>query len=433
MPMNALTTTPDENPYDELSQWQNHLNWTAKQGRILTDSGNAIRYYTKKNGFPFSLHELPHHYLEQGASRSMFRKWAKERNALLSEEKINRKTPPVLTLPHGIKATALQVSPIIGAWDRPLFAGKWEHSTNKEEIVYNIQTGTLFVDLRIPRSKPIRRWEKLRQAVNNPRQANPRQALESMSEQELRLYARQHVFGGFSVLTVEQNKAERPLCTRHHCIDWNHIRGKPRTRPNKWYIESKNNSSCPSNVWKEWSYSTDENAQSYYFETWQRIEGDENGEGLRLAMRKKNNGQDDDTDGILVVVGDHFNYILGRQLSGHEKAYPDATNLVELVDSAIENGDRESAISYLSLDGGHGTISSGWTIDCSIQSWNHGMRVFDRIGGGKVKVVDNGADFFSWDVIMGDTSWQIYECSIGSAAELEKVLTEKKCNPHSRL
>jgi hypothetical protein len=109
-------------------------------------------------------------------------------------------------------------------------------------------------------------------------------------------------------------------------------------------------------------------------------------------------------------------------LSGREIEYPDATSVAELVDSAIQSGDRATAISYLSLDGGHGTISSGWTIDCSIQSWNHGTRVFDRFGGGKVKVVGCGTDFFAWDVFIGDTEWSIYESSIVSANELEWIM-----------
>jgi hypothetical protein len=109
-----------------------------------------------------------------------------------------------------------------------------------------------------------------------------------------------------------------------------------------------------------------------------------------------------------------------------EKAYPDVTNIGDLVDSAIENGDRETAISLLSLDGGHGTKSSGWKIDCSIQPWNHGVRVFDRIGGDKVRVrvVGAGTDFFTWSVLIGDTRWEIYESSIASATELEMLLTE---------
>lgn len=131
---------------------------------------------------------------------------------------------------------------------------------------------------------------------------------------------------------------------------------------------------------------------------------------------------------MVLIVQDHFNYILGRKSSECEnKSYPYAANVVELVDTAVEHGDRETAISYLSLDGGHGTISSGWKIDCSIQSWNHGMRVFDRIGGdGGVNVVvgssGDDCDFFAWDVAIGNSSWEIYESSVGTTIELEKLL-----------
>lgn len=103
-----------------------------------------------------------------------------------------------------------------------------------------------------------------------------------------------------------------------------------------------------------------------------------------------------------------------------------ANNLVELVESSIDDGDRETALSYLSLDGGHGTISSGWKIDCAIQSWNHGMRVFDRIGG-EVQVVGNG-DFFSWTLYFGNTAWDIYESSIQNPSELQQLLTRKNFN-----
>ena len=118
---------------------------------------------------------------------------------------------------------------------------------------------------------------------------------------------------------------------------------------------------------------------------------------------------------------------MGRQWTGREKAYPDATSLVELVDVSIDNGDRETAISYLSLDGGHGSISSGWKIDSSIQSWNHGMSVFERIGPGKVDVAGNGTNFFSWEVTIGNTLWEIYESSIRDPSELEKLLTATDC------
>lgn len=79
------------------------------------------------------------------------------------------------------------------------------------------------------------------------------------------------------------------------------------------------------------------------------------------------------------------------------------------------------------MDGGHGTISSGWKIDCSIHCWNHGVRVFDRIGGvGGVKVVVGSGEgddgFSSWDVTIGNSLWDIYESSVDNPIELEKLL-----------
>ncbi len=307
-----------------LGQWERrHLEWSAKQGRILTDSGNALRYYSRENGFPFVPSELPHHHMESGDSDVVFRQWAK----MLKEQKYS--------------------SPIIGAWDRPLFMGRWEHTTSEDEIVYNVQAGTFFVDLRIPRSKPVKKWEKLlehmsrdpqQQQVYDLHRYRQEEAFHSMSGHDLRMFARQHVFGGFSLLNTtksEVNKEEHPTehyhrsllcCTRHHCIDWNYVPGKPRPRPNKWYIDillsnsdeefaaNSNTSfgdiSLPScNIWKELSYPTDENGQCYYHETWKRRIGDGRGLGLRLAMRKRRNherigvGGGSNEDGIFVVVG----------------------------------------------------------------------------------------------------------------------------------
>ena len=268
------------------------IRWTAKQGRILTAAGDALRYYSQENGFPFSPEELPHHYLERGITHDQFMQWARARRRCLLEAA----QPTTLDLHHNVGAKILHISPIVGAWDRPLFAGTWEHSTNSEEMVYNIQTGTLFVDLRIPRSRPTAKWERL------ARSNNSRKVLESMSNMDLRLFARQHAFGGYSMITTEDARRPLPLCTRHHCIDWNYVQGKPRPRPNKWYIESKNAGTEVCDTWKEWSYSTDENGQSYYFERWQRIKGDDDGGGFCLAMRKKEKKNKQD-DGILVVVG----------------------------------------------------------------------------------------------------------------------------------
>ena len=358
------------------------------------------------------LQELPHYYLELGES-DIFQKWSRE---FLSTGKTH---------------------PIIGAWKRPLFAGKWEHSTDEDEVVFNIQTSTLFIDLRIPRNKPVERWERLGKQLFMDG-ASSRRILESFSNNDLRLYARQHVFGGFSKLSSEHN---RDLCTRHHCIDWNYIPGKPRPRPNKWYIEGEHRlNGEPYGCWIEWSYATDENGQSYYKERWERLRGDKKKTGLRLALRRKNHIDNDGRshgDGILVAVDDHFNYMIGRDLSRGMNKYPSANNLVELVDAAIACGDRDTAISYLSLEAGHGTISSGWVVDCSIQPWKHGMTLANCIEYNKqseIKVTATGSGTHNWNVFFCGSTWHVYECSLSSASELELLLSNSaKINLDSRL
>ncbi|KAL7506066.1 hypothetical protein ACHAXN_003413 [Cyclotella atomus] len=379
---------------------EKHFDWSAKQGRILTDGGRALEYYTEANGFPFSAEECPHYHLERGET-DVFKKWSQD------------------FLASGRK------HPIVGAWKRPLFASRWEYSTDVDETVFNIQTSTLFVDLRVPRSKPVNRWENMGEHFVRNRSSS--QMLESLSDHDLRLYARQHIFGGFSSLS-KQN--DRPLCTRHHCIDWNYISGKPRPRPNKWYIEGNHTQNDKSfDSWIEWSYATDYYAQSYYHERWERLPGDEHGAGLRLAMRKRiirTDYSSPHSDGIIVAVGDHFNYIIGRNLAGSVQRYPNASNLVELVDSAIANRDRSTAISYLTLHGGHGTISSGWIVDCAIQPWKHGKRLISCLetdaDSMSVKVTGSSSNFRTWEVVLGGDVWDVYESSLSSAQELNSLL-----------
>ncbi len=65
------------------------------------------------------------------------------------------------------------------------------------------------------------------------------------------------------------------------------------------------------------------------------------------------------------------------------------------------------------------------------------MRVFDRIGGddGVGVVVGSGGDkgdFFSWDVTIGHSSWEVYESSVDNAIELEKLLNHNGADDSSR-
>jgi len=333
------------------------MDWNHKQGRILTANGLADEFYTAERGFPFIIEELPHYFLEQGETRLLFHQWSLSRSE------------PI---------------PICGAWNRLLFTGGFEHSTSETERVYNIQTNSFFIDLRIPTSRS---------------QVIPadRTSLASLTDEELRLFARQHVFGGYSLINQEQG---RIVCTRHHCMDWNYV-GVSRSRPNKWWVELNSSG----NVWKEWAYAKDNFGQHYYMERWERLE---EGNSLRLALRKR-----EGIDGIVVVVGDHFNYLLDREISGEEPKYNKAS-LVDLVDAAIAKGDRETAEIFCGIDAGHGRLSEKWVIDCAIQPWKEGSALWHNI-------VVHGTSINDCWILWNDEIWDVFECSLKSLPALISI------------
>jgi hypothetical protein len=344
---------------------QNHLEWTAKQGYILTGGGRAEEYFTPERGFPYVEEDLPHYHLGRKESHSIFSKWCQSKDPC---------------------------SLITGVWDRPLFTGGWKHSTNEDETVFNIQTHNLFIDMRIPKTRS--------KALDCDKSTS---SLDKLDSTQLRLYARQHVFAGFSVFSSEN---EKPFCTRHHCIDWNYI-GSPRSRPNKWWIEMNGEN----NQWKEYSYATDDRGQNYYFERWERRA---QATTPRLALRKS---ADHERDGIIVIVGDHFNYILARELTGKEKEYRGKSTLVDIVDAAVEGGDLSTAHAYLSIEAGHGVISKDWALDCAIPPWNEGKQLWRRE---ELKV--EGDSIANCHVLWQNEKWDVYDCSFGSLDELKKFL-----------
>mmetsp|Transcript_35230 Transcript_35230/g.98981 ORF Transcript_35230/g.98981 Transcript_35230/m.98981 type:complete len:380 (+) Transcript_35230:65-1204(+) len=341
------------------------LGWTAKQGRIVTANGQAATLYVPERGFPFQPEECPHHHLLQGTTHSAFSSWASQNTSR---------------------------NLVCGAFFRPLFVGGWEHTSDVDEVVYNVQTNTLFIDMRIPRL-----GRKLLAGVAG---------LGEMDADQLKLYARRHAFAGYTRL---QHENGRPVCTRHHCVDWNFV-GAPRPRPNKWYVEMHPDES----MWKEWAYARDDFGQHYYWERWQRLQRDGNGRGFVLAMRKERR-EDDSRDEIIVAVGDHFSYIRGRA-AAKTGPYADKASAVDLVDAAVDAGDRGAAEACLSIDAGHGSVSEGWVIDCALQHWKEGSRL---LAGASVAVSGSGAG--PCRVLIDQRPWEVYECSVGPE-DLEAVL-----------
>lgn len=381
----------NENEIKEL------LDWTSKQGRILTANGKAETYYTPERGYPFQEDELPHYYLlsENHDTHDVFASWAKK-----SDEGTSSSDETVKETRNGKKKY-----PVCGAWTRPLFVGGFEYSTNNHEEVFNVQTNTLFIDMRIPtlgRAKIEQLVQEDKDVMNNDNNI-----LVQFSNDQLKLYARRHAFAGYTILDKHQN---RTVCTRHHCIDWNFV-GKGRNRPNKWFVQMHPNHS---NTWKEFAFAKDEFDQHYYFEQWERLDDDANGEGLVIALRKRKetfvNKNEIIQDGIILIVGNHFNYIFSRTLQGGGGTY-DKGNLVDLVDAAVESGDRKTAEAYLSIDAGHGTIKSGWKIDCALQYWKEGTCLFsDGKDGLKLDRADVNFSSFTWN----GSIWDVYESSLQS-------------------
>ncbi|CAB9515999.1 expressed unknown protein [Seminavis robusta] len=382
-----------------------HLGWSEKQTRILTGGGRADVLYTADRGFPFETTELPHHHLLQGDTQSVFRDW-KTTATPGAGSKRSREEEDV---------------PIAGAWTRLLFFGGWEHTSIKDERTFNLQTNNLFIDLRIPRT---------REAVIAPGKTS----LQDLSKEELRFYARQHVFAGYTRVDKGTKQFEKDLvCTRHHCIDWNFV-GTPRSRPNKWYAElqpATTNNSDVVRTWKEWTFATDERGQHYYCEQWDRL-ADGAAASMVALRRKKRNGKDDQRDGIILIVGDHFNYILGRDLSAisvekQQEYTQNCSSLVAIVDAALHQDDLDAARAFLSIQGGHGRISKGWNIDCAIEPWKEGTALWTQAD--KLLLTGEDAKSNSCEFTWNGQAWELFDTNLSSAADVKKLLTGNRNLP----
>lgn len=396
-----------------------HLDWSDQQRRILTANGTAEEYYRSERGFAFEASELPHHYLQLGTTHEVFRHMKDHDNQ--------------------------RHNPIVGAWKRTLFWSNgrsgWEFSTHHTERVFNVQTRTLFVDLRIPHTR-----DQLLAQSRSPGRII--RSLEDLTAEELRWYARQHVFAGFSRFDPQSatgqegvasgtSPANLPLgtsalasmsgcCTRHHCIDWNFV-GSPRSRPNKWWVETPSESShtvgSPPLMWREWAYALSDHGQFYYGEQWENLElsGSDRDLPAVVAMRLRPCEHHPDRDGLLVCVGDHFNFC--RQLSPRSvqdqesTQYEDCRSQVEVVDKAIHSRDWTTARRFLSLQGGHGRLSDDWKIDCSIEFWREGLPFWSPS-----EIVVQGASVPSCTLNYQDECWEVFECSLLSLESLKKYL-----------
>ncbi len=368
------------------------LDWSDEQRRILTAHGKAADYYRTERGFPFHENELPHTYFGKHSSAEFHQLFAEMKQ---------------------------QSCPIIGVWNRPLFVGEWEHST--EDLVFNLQTNTWFIDLRIP----LWRLGTIFSSVSS---------YDDMTGTELRLLARQHVFGG---LTACHTKAKehvlqfphgfRGYATRYHTMDWNYL-GNRRNRPNKWWVEMMpGNVMTSKSVWKEYSFATNDAGQYYYWERWESAleEQPYAGRDSPVVLALQRCGP---FHGLIVVVGDHFNYcchnVKDETLQDWCQQYQVSPQ--QLIDDAVERDDLEGARRILSrMAGGHGRIQQGddtptkmeWRIDVSTEPWRHGTLFWDD-----VQVVGDPHDTSTWRIHGNGEEWKVMECNLSSMEELESLL-----------
>jgi hypothetical protein len=173
----------------------NLLSWGSTQGHILT--GGGVLDDCSVPGRDFAEEELPHNLLKRRIVRQTLRQW-------LDEGRVSRS--------------------IVGAWDRPVFVGGWMESTAHDTRAFNLQSPSIFIDMRVPTARPTH-------------QLKANQSLKACTNEELRIMSRQHCFAGYSFPSVDCRGNE--VFTRHHFIDWNYHPNYPRSRPNKWWVQTK--------------------------------------------------------------------------------------------------------------------------------------------------------------------------------------------------
>ncbi|CAN0035317.1 unnamed protein product, partial [Choristocarpus tenellus] len=139
--------------------------WAAKQSHILTGGGRLNVLY-RSPAFPFTENELPHHHKMEGTTWEAFREWRLE----------------------GVGFGPL----IAGAWTRSLFVGGWKHSDNVNgELVFNLQTPSIFLDMRIP--------------FSGMSELSRHRDFSTMTLKELQIFARRHAFAGYTRTPLGHN------------------------------------------------------------------------------------------------------------------------------------------------------------------------------------------------------------------------------------
>ena len=380
------------------------LTWGATQSHILTGGGRLAANFLPGRDFETPT-DLPHTVKARGldASREQYREWLAT----------GRRDPD---------------SGAVGAWCRPLFSGGWAHSSSADTQVFNLQTPSIFIDLRFPRAR-----------LSRPRGFYGA-TLEDCTNAQLRELSRQHCFAGYALVDRSKSNTaspspprsspsidDLPICTRHHALDWNYHARFPRSRPNKWRIEP--HPSGDGSQFKEWGFATEpRNGQAIYMERWALLPDSRPSSTTKKGEFRSQHGSkgpwlalraiDTDVDAFLVVVGDHFAFARDRVRSLPDFSYAKKGGCGSLADAALQRGDREALLALISLEGSYGHVSGEdktkgceslplWEIECSTWPWREGCRLVE--GAHTVWDSHSRLAAVEWDGVQ----WEVLENSFG--------------------
>ena len=268
---------------------------------------------------------------------------------------------------------------LVGLWRRESIEMR-DGTADRTTRAFWGQTRNLFVDIRIPRSRPA---------------SLGRRGFEDFTLEELGQIAEQHAFAGHVIV-----KGDR--CTWLRCIDYQPNTGRPDTGRLRLEGDTLHEEGDAESV-----------IGMGYHEVYRRDVG---GERRRLALRL------DDCDGtpfggrpasdaILVVLDDRFMFARARP-----RELGRAETLRELVTQA--HGDHAAIEACLDCEisiGRLGTDDRAWRIERSTLPWREGQRLFPRGHA----VFEPNSELFRLDTPLGRASWQVCDTSLRRDAVCE--------------
>jgi hypothetical protein len=234
------------------------------------------------------------------------------------------------------------------------------------------QTHSLYVDLRIPSTRP---------------SARGRQSFAEFNMDELFCLADQKGFAGHIVM-------EGVLCSWIRYIDYRPITGRSDQGRLRLDDDTLYEEGDPSSV-----------LATAYREIYRR---ERRADRLSIALRLLAANDTSAHDGVLVLIDDRYLYARSRLTD-----LPTAESLRELI--AAAGDDRAKIHAYLDCEISFGTLSDGWSVDFSTIPFREGQRLMPRAS---VQPTDEpGIISIAGD--HGSECWQIFESSLDKSELLQ--------------